>query len=659
MAVRRLTEGDGIEITEEVTAQRLRLAVRREVVAFVADLLDNTDGEKGAGSLAFSPALPYPEWSIGYALQSVMTGVGTGTPWSTIAALIEALTGKIGVNQLTEALGERIKMIDAPDTAMGSVNARLKAEMDARVAALATEAGYRASGDEATLDGAKAYTQGWSYSKAAADGALQALGNSLGTAFAAGDSGTLASAQSYVGGYAYSKAATDGAIAASANSLTTAFSNSDAATLTSAKSYVESYAYSKSAADGAIAASASSLATAFSNADASTLGQAQSFTYSRSVIDGAFVATSNSLTSAFNAADAATLANAQSYVGSYAYSKAATDGAIASATSSLTAAFNSGNAATLAAAQAYTYSRATIDSAIAGSVDTIAAGVVGGLQAAIQTEAQTRASQTGELYAQWTVKLDVNGYVSGFGLASTARDSAPASAFIVRADSFSIASPSGPGITPATPFVVRTTPTVIDGVNMPAGVYIDTAFIGYLSGVKLTFESIVTKHLTAGSVSIGAVTTFDPAVADAPTGLVVGPGFVRYLVLVTASYRSYGYGARRIDFGPLDPRAFAYLLGGSEMSVARTVVLQRVVDGAVVDLCVLGSGAGYVNVASGTVFDSVAVTGLGWEKVVQYRLALRIAAGSTSGSGTYDLDMGIDANATPGRRFLSVSEWQR
>ena len=37
----------------------------------------------------------------------------------------------------------------------------------------------------------------------------------------------------------------------------------------------------------------------------------------------------------------------------------------------------------------------------------------------ITAEATTRATQTGQLFAQWTVKLDVNGYVSGFGLAST------------------------------------------------------------------------------------------------------------------------------------------------------------------------------------------------------------------------------------------------
>lgn len=95
------------------------------------------------------------------------------------------------------------------------------------------------------------------------------------------------------------------------------------------------------------------------------------------------------------------------------------------------------------------------------------------LTAAVQQEITTRASETGSLFAQWTVKLDVNGYVSGFGLASTAGNAAPTSSFIVRADNFAIASPSGPGITPVTPFIVQTTA----GAWGPAGVYITNATI--------------------------------------------------------------------------------------------------------------------------------------------------------------------------------------
>jgi len=99
------------------------------------------------------------------------------------------------------------------------------------------------------------------------------------------------------------------------------------------------------------------------------------------------------------------------------------------------------------------------------------------MSASVQQEISTRVTQTGQLFAQWTVKLDVNGYVSGFGLASTSSGATPFSSFIIRADSFAIAAPSGPGITPAVPFIVRTTPGTINGVSYPTGVYIDAAYI--------------------------------------------------------------------------------------------------------------------------------------------------------------------------------------
>jgi hypothetical protein len=55
----------------------------------------------------------------------------------------------------------------------------------------------------------------------------------------------------------------------------------------------------------------------------------------------------------------------------------------------------------------------------AGQITTLQSSVNANA-AAIQTEATTRATQTGELYAQYTVKTDVGGLVSGYGLASQA-----------------------------------------------------------------------------------------------------------------------------------------------------------------------------------------------------------------------------------------------
>jgi hypothetical protein len=171
----------------------------------------------------------------------------------------------------------------------------------------------------------------------------------------------------------------------------------------------------------------------------------------------------------------------------------------------------------------------------------------GPLVATLQTEAGTRATQTGELYAQYTVKTDVAGLISGYGLASTATNAAPTSSFGVLANSFFVAAPaiasataptvdlydgyvwldtsvtpnvrryrSGAAWTttpPVLPFMIQTTPTTVNGVAVPAGVYIQDLFVrnGTITNAKIgnlqvDDSKIVTlsvSKLTAGSLSVG------------------------------------------------------------------------------------------------------------------------------------------------------------
>ncbi|HAW75392.1 MAG TPA: hypothetical protein DCW74_06610 [Alteromonas australica] len=85
--------------------------------------------------------------------------------------------------------------------------------------------------------------------------------------------------------------------------------------------------------------------------------------------------------------------------------------------------------------------------------------------------------------AKYAVKIDNNGHVSGFGLLSTANDSTPTSSFVVAADRFAIAAPFNSSAADVTavgtniPFKVFTTATNVGGVSVPAGVYIQDAFI--------------------------------------------------------------------------------------------------------------------------------------------------------------------------------------
>jgi hypothetical protein len=169
------------------------------------------------------------------------------------------------------------------------------------------------------------------------------------------------------------------------------------------------------------------------------------------------------------------------------------------------------------------------------------------LSAAIQTEASTRATQTGELYAKYTVKVDVAGLISGYGLASTANNAAPTSSFGVRANAFFVAPPAVasdtapttdlydgyvwldtsviPNVTryrsgsswvlnaPVLPFVVQATPTTVNGVAVPAGVYMRDAFIqnGTITNAKIAnlavdsakIASVSADKVTAGSIAVG------------------------------------------------------------------------------------------------------------------------------------------------------------
>lgn len=145
---------------------------------------------------------------------------------------------------------------------------------------------------------------------------------------------------------------------------------------------------------------------------------------------------------------------------------------------------------------------------------------VNDVSVSLQTEATTRANADGTLFAQYTVKIDNNGYVTGFGLASTAVNGTPYSTFGVRADSFYIASPSGPGIAPAMPFIVRTTATTINGVTVPVGVYITDAFIqnGTITNAKIGNAAIDSAKIADAAIStakIGDAQITNAKIADA------------------------------------------------------------------------------------------------------------------------------------------------
>lgn len=328
--------------------------------------------------------------------------------------------------------------------------------------------------------------------RVAADSAEATARLALEAAYQAADTATLSSAQSYVQSYAYAKSAADAALAAQASSLTTSFQAGDAATLTSAHADVVSYAYSKSAADSAVATKVDTLKAVLNggalNADPDTTNVAEFWLAfsganlpSRIASDGlgpyAFRSTdqcwlnerrritidptktykvsgrarqSSDSNGSFYLIVACFDANGDNIPGSgqtqwYYPARGVSPGTSWTAYSG---SFGAGTANPFPAG-AKTFTIGTIlqfrsdATARIGTMDVEQLRLDDSTNAvALQAESTVRASQTGDLYAQYTVKVDVNGYVAGFGLASTASNGIPSSSFIVNADKFAVTKPT-------------------------------------------------------------------------------------------------------------------------------------------------------------------------------------------------------------------------
>ena len=120
---------------------------------------------------------------------------------------------------------------------------------------------------------------------------------------------------------------------------------------------------------------------------------------------------------------------------------------------------------------------------------------------------QTAQKTINGISAQYTVKLDVGGRVSGFGLASAVGQT---SDFAVNADKFYIAPPSGTA-KGVSPFMVLTSAKTINGVSVPAGTYIEAAHI-HNGSIDIA------KIRTASITSLQALTANIGHFKSAPTG---------------------------------------------------------------------------------------------------------------------------------------------
>jgi hypothetical protein len=449
-------------------------------------------------SSATNPATTWHLWLKWVTVDGVYSVVPAGgtngvvaTTGQDVSKLLTALNGAITSSQLYAALGTRINLIDDSSATAGSVNARVLAEATARATALANEATARATAlsNEATARATALANEATARGAAISSEATirQTADTSLAsdiTTITASVNGNASAIQTE----ATARATADSAEATARQTLAARVTNTETG-LTAAQASITTESSTRASADSATASQISALtSTVGANTSAITTEAT-----ARASADSAIASQITALTSTVGANTSAITTEATT--------RASADSATASQISALTSTVGANTSAITTEAT----TRASADSAITGQITTLSA-TAGANTSAIQTEATTRASQTGDLFAKYTVKLDVNGYVSGFGLASTANNAAPFSSFIVRADNFAIAAPTGPGISPLTPFTVTTTTQTIDGVSVPPGVYIDGGYIkgGSIDGSKITGGTITGSKLI--SVSADKIT---------------------------------------------------------------------------------------------------------------------------------------------------------
>ncbi len=353
--------------------------------------------------------------------------------------LLAQLSGALGATQLETSLRTRIDKIDTlsgPVTLSGSVAQLLSAEAAARATALsglnATLSGSIATERDARIAGL-AGANGYTDTKVSQESTARADGfSALATQIEQIEAGF---GGDYTVGMAVEKQARidgDTALASSVTSLTS-YAQGTAADVANEQQ-------ARASADEALASDVTALYAATDTAQAGVYGEAQA----RIDGDSAISAVQRVIAAANSVGSAAYKVSSEVFVNE--------NEAMASRVEELRVDIDN----TEASIRSELVVLAAADTALASSINTVQTTVAGNT-----ASIQQQASSINGLSAQHTLKLDVNGYVSGFG----AYNDGSSADFAVLADRFWIARPGAPA-SAVKPF------TVINGA-----VYMDSAFI--------------------------------------------------------------------------------------------------------------------------------------------------------------------------------------
>ena len=156
------------------------------------------------------------------------------------------------------------------------------------------------------------------------------------------------------------------------------------------------------------------------------------------------------------------------------------------------------------------------------------------------TSIATQTSTIDGIQAKHTVKINNNGFVTGYGLISTANNGAVVSAFKVDADAFAVGK-SGSGILP---FVVTTAGQTINGIRYPeAGTWINSAYIAsatigtaHINDLAVTTAKIGDGQITTAKIGDAQITSAKIGNAEVKTLKIDGEAVTAVSSVVYATY---------------------------------------------------------------------------------------------------------------------------
>lgn len=471
-------------------------------------LLDTLNGAITSSELAISlstpiAAIPGIQTSLG-SINSDLSGINTdisgiNTDISGINTDISTLSSN--VNTITTTLASTVST-SSLTTALGSYTTTTSLESnyytlnEADSAIQAAVLGLASTTQLNTALGSYTSTADLTnnyYTKTSADSAIAAQINTYNTnTIGPTYTSTADLTQNY-----YTKTSADSAISAAITFYNT---NTIGANYTNSADLVQNH-YTKTTADSAISAAITTYNTNTIGANYTSTADLTQNYYTKTGADSAISAAITTYnTDTIGANYTSTAALTQNY-----YTKTSADSAISTAITNYNSNTIGANYSTTADIAQNYYTKTEADTAYASTEDILNAQVDdpdgGSNQVTLAQAMSTQADVNGDLKGQYTVKIDANGAVAGFGLASTTTSlGANESEFYINADRFALMRGGSDTSAAVTPFTVQATATTINGIAVPAGVYMDAAFIKTASITSAQIGSLNADVINAGFI---------------------------------------------------------------------------------------------------------------------------------------------------------------